>query len=246
MKIVPNFHFLNKFLFLIFLISFAFLNRYVVHPRNVFSRNISKAQGVLGRLEFAAFSKSYSPELRRLQTNGLDVGVQCDYRLEKRRLSHELCSKFFCYLSLYSFVFFLGRSKCVLHRTGRNIQGGEKRFVVSPIQRSGDCTLSREIPIFLDCDVIVNTDKAVSRHHANITFGKCSEPDKLGLSTPNYMLTIKDLSRLGTFITRGDDSSPIPVQSYPTKETVIENGDLVTFGTNKTTFRYEIRSSNLQ
>ncbi|XP_071723259.1 nibrin homolog [Rutidosis leptorrhynchoides] len=82
------------------------------------------------------------------------------------------------------------------------------------------------------CDIIVNKDKGVSRIHAEIKIDtmqrKYSDASKV---------QIKDCSKYGTFVTRNFGSKE-KVQELPNKETTLKEGDLVSFGTSITTYRF--------
>ncbi|KAF3641634.1 putative nibrin-like isoform 2 [Capsicum annuum] len=93
------------------------------------------------------------------------------------------------------------------------------------------------------CDVIVNKDKGVSRIHAEILI---DEMVSLGhsLKKPSNILSkvrIKDCSKYGTFLNRNLDSME-KVHEFPNKETMLKDGDLVSFGTGNATYRFSYES----
>lgn len=89
------------------------------------------------------------------------------------------------------------------------------------------------------CDVIVNKDKGVSRIHAEILIDEMISLDHL-LKKPSNILSkvrIKDRSKYGTFLNKNLDSKE-KVQEFPNKETMLKDGDLVSFGTGNATYRF--------
>lgn len=88
-----------------------------------------------------------------------------------------------------------------------------------------------------DCAVTIQTDKTISRVHAEIIVEAAPSWNALqcfsGIPSPEIRL--KDLSKFGTFVNKEICSKP--VYSLANKETILCNGDLITFGTNNTTFR---------
>eukprot|EP00250_Pteridium_aquilinum_P005707 c15761_g1_i1 orf=361-2163(-) len=108
--------------------------------------------------------------------------------------------------------------------------GSSKYYFTSP----GTYKVGRK-----DCDVIIQTDKTVSRFHAEIKIDVLkpkNEPlDITNLPKPRIIL--KDLSKFGSFVNRNAGSKP--VFSLPNKEIDLNEGDLVTFGTDSSSFRLE-------
>lgn len=87
------------------------------------------------------------------------------------------------------------------------------------------------------CAVTILTDKTISRVHAEIIVEAASSYNDLqGLTDiPPPEIRLKDVSKFGTFVNKEVGSKP--VFSLPNKETVLNNGDLITFGTTNTIFR---------
>ncbi|MCL7042809.1 hypothetical protein MKW94_027966 [Papaver nudicaule] len=77
------------------------------------------------------------------------------------------------------------------------------------------------------CDVIINTDKGVSRVHAEVVVNSMTSLD----------VHIKDLSKYGTFINK-KTGSKAKVHDNPNKETTLKDGDLISFGTGNATYRF--------
>ncbi|XP_059285571.1 nibrin homolog isoform X5 [Lycium ferocissimum] len=89
------------------------------------------------------------------------------------------------------------------------------------------------------CDVIVNKDKGVSRIHAEILIDEMISLDH-SLKKPSNILSkvrIKDCSKYGTFLNKDLDSKE-KVHEFPNKETMLKDGDLVSFGTGNATYRF--------
>jgi nijmegen breakage syndrome protein 1 len=89
--------------------------------------------------------------------------------------------------------------------------------------------------VSIDCTIIIQTDRTVSRLHAEIKLDLINKP---GNSTkcPQETITLKDLSKFGSFVNRTVGSKP--VFSLPDKEISLNDGDLLTFGTDSSSFRY--------
>ncbi|XP_057842424.2 nibrin homolog isoform X1 [Cryptomeria japonica] len=87
------------------------------------------------------------------------------------------------------------------------------------------------------CAVTILTDKTISRVHAEIIVEAASPYNNLQGFTdiPPPEIRLKDVSKFGTFVNKEVGSKP--VFSLPNKETVLNNGDLITFGTTNTIFR---------
>lgn len=98
---------------------------------------------------------------------------------------------------------------------------------------------SSEMVCFEGCDVIISKDKGVSRVHAEIVVDALEHLDqrKKKSSDINTKVRIRDCSKYGTFITRGDDSKE-KVHESPSKEIVLKEGDLLSFGTGNAAYRY--------
>ncbi|KAM7268208.1 hypothetical protein ACFE04_010374 [Oxalis oulophora] len=103
-------------------------------------------------------------------------------------------------------------------------QSGENEYYIF---RPGIYKIGRK-----GCDIIVNKDKGVSRIHSEIIIHtmqrKHSDASKL---------QIKDCSKYGTFITRNFGPKE-KVHESPNKLTVLKEGNLVSFGTSTTTYRF--------
>uniref|UniRef100_A0A1D1YAH2 Nibrin n=2 Tax=Anthurium amnicola TaxID=1678845 RepID=A0A1D1YAH2_9ARAE len=89
-----------------------------------------------------------------------------------------------------------------------------------------------------DCDVIIQTDRAVSRVHAEIIVDvmtpESSSCNKISVNLPG--VRIRDLSKFGTFVNK--ELGNQAVHTFPNKEAALKNGDLVSFGTGVATFRF--------
>ncbi|XP_042507822.1 nijmegen breakage syndrome 1 protein isoform X2 [Macadamia integrifolia] len=89
------------------------------------------------------------------------------------------------------------------------------------------------------CDVIINSDKGVSRLHAELivdamtSFGPLQ---KISAGCPSQVC-IRDCSKYGTFINKKLGSNA-KVHEQPNKETTLKDGDLVIFGTGNATYRF--------
>ncbi|GJW93461.1 putative reverse transcriptase domain-containing protein [Tanacetum coccineum] len=83
------------------------------------------------------------------------------------------------------------------------------------------------------CDIIVNKDKGVSRVHAEILVDALDDTKKKSSSG----VRIRDCSKYGTFVKK-----PVGVKQkvheFPNKEMVLDDSDLVSFGTGNATYRY--------
>lgn len=89
------------------------------------------------------------------------------------------------------------------------------------------------------CDVIVNKDKGVSRIHAELVIDAMTSSDHLKKksSVKSSNIRIRDCSKYGTFINKNLGSKE-KVHEFPNKETTLEDGDLVSFGTGNATYRF--------
>ncbi|XP_059277997.1 nibrin homolog [Lycium ferocissimum] len=86
------------------------------------------------------------------------------------------------------------------------------------------------------CDVIVKKDKGVSRIHAEISIDEMSSLDH-SLSNILSKVRIKDCSKNGTYLNKNVGSTE-KVHEFPNKETMLKDGDLVSFGTGDATYRF--------
>ncbi|KAK9106313.1 hypothetical protein Syun_022324 [Stephania yunnanensis] len=88
------------------------------------------------------------------------------------------------------------------------------------------------------CDVIINTDKGVSRVHAELVVNSMTSSDVLQTSVkiPNHVF-IRDCSKYGTFINK-KLSSGVKVHDHPNKEMFLKDGDLISFGTGNAVYRF--------
>lgn len=109
-----------------------------------------------------------------------------------------------------------------------NSSGASKYYLIS----QGTYKVGRK-----DCAVAIQTDKTISRVHAEIIVEAASSWNALQCfsSVPSPEICLKDLSKFGTFVNKEICSKP--VFSLANKETILSNGDLITFGTNNSTFR---------
>ncbi|KAG5623014.1 hypothetical protein H5410_008232 [Solanum commersonii] len=89
------------------------------------------------------------------------------------------------------------------------------------------------------CDVIVNKDKGVSRIHAEILVDEMISLDQ-SLKKPSNILSkvrVRDCSKYGTFLNKNLYLKG-KVHEFPNKETMLKDGDLVSFGTGNATYRF--------
>ncbi|XP_022895477.1 nijmegen breakage syndrome 1 protein [Olea europaea var. sylvestris] len=89
------------------------------------------------------------------------------------------------------------------------------------------------------CDIIVNKDKGVSRIHAEIIIDEMISVDLSHNKSSNNSskVRIRDCSKYGTFISKNMGSKE-KVHEYPHKETILKDGDMVSFGTGNATYRF--------
>lgn len=90
-----------------------------------------------------------------------------------------------------------------------------------------------------DCYITIQSDRAISRLHANLITEAAPRPDsevETVSDVPRMLLRVKDLSKFGTFVKKESDAKAIALAG---QETELREGDVVTFGTNKTSFRVE-------
>lgn len=78
------------------------------------------------------------------------------------------------------------------------------------------------------CDIIIHKDKGVSRIHAHIIVDEMTKSSLVG---------IKDLSKYGTFVNKNLTSNK-KVHEFPNKQTSLQDGDLLSFGTGNATYRF--------
>lgn len=89
------------------------------------------------------------------------------------------------------------------------------------------------------CDVIITKDKGVSRVHAEIVIKAMTALNALpnehsGMSSS---VLIRDCSKYGTFISKNVEPRK-KVHELPNKETTLEDGNIVSFGTGNAIYRY--------
>lgn len=89
-----------------------------------------------------------------------------------------------------------------------------------------------------DCDVIVQTDTSISRNHAEIVVDKMISLDSSGVGSDKFSSCVRiiDKSKYGTFVSK--ESGNKVVRLVKNKDTVLNDGNLVTFGTSSATFRF--------
>jgi len=87
--------------------------------------------------------------------------------------------------------------------------------------------------------VIITKDKGVSRVHAEIIVNKMNLvnplPNECSHLSPS--IHIRDCSKYGTFISKNVGPKK-KVHELPNKQTPLEDGDLVSFGTGSATYKY--------
>ncbi|XP_004490747.1 nibrin homolog isoform X2 [Cicer arietinum] len=81
------------------------------------------------------------------------------------------------------------------------------------------------------CDVIVTKDKGVSRVHAEIVV------NTMNMLKPLPGIQIRDCSKYGTFVSKNVGPKK-KVHELPNKETELQDGDLVSFGTGSATYKF--------
>ncbi|KAL2317330.1 hypothetical protein Fmac_031206 [Flemingia macrophylla] len=89
------------------------------------------------------------------------------------------------------------------------------------------------------CDVIITKDKGVSRVHAEIVVNTMNPVNPLPNERSHFSpsIHIRDCSKYGTFISKNVGSKK-KVHELPNKETVLGDGDLVSFGTGTATYKF--------
>ncbi|MCO5563654.1 hypothetical protein L7F22_017301 [Adiantum nelumboides] len=90
-----------------------------------------------------------------------------------------------------------------------------------------------------DCEIIIQTDKTVSRLHAEIIIDPIKSANDSNVVRPTCKprIVLRDLSKFGSFVNRSAGSKP--TFSLPNKEKELKEGDIVTFGTDSSSFRLE-------
>lgn len=92
-----------------------------------------------------------------------------------------------------------------------------------------------EIGFFTDCDMIIQTDRGVSRLHAEIIVdAMCPTLSHDGSTCTN--VHVRDHSKFGTFVNKKDASKA--VHSRPNKVETLKDGDVISFGTGNASFRW--------
>lgn len=104
--------------------------------------------------------------------------------------------------------------------------------LLHPLGLSGSDSILLECA---DCAVTINTDKTVSRLHADIIVGPSLTVLPTEGAIPRPSIKIKDLSKFGTFINKQHESHPI--KDLPDAEAPLKDGDIVTFGSTHCSFR---------
>lgn len=86
--------------------------------------------------------------------------------------------------------------------------------------------------------MIITKDKGVSREHAEIVVQEMVSlyPHQTTSSIASRV-KIKDCSKYGTFLNKNLETME-KVHELPNKETVLKDGDLISFGTGIAQFRY--------
>lgn len=89
------------------------------------------------------------------------------------------------------------------------------------------------------CDVIVTKDKGVSRVHAEIVVNTMNMLNPLQNVRRHLSssVQIRDCSKYGTFVSKNIGSKK-KVHELPNKETALQDGDLVSFGTGSATYKF--------
>ena len=87
--------------------------------------------------------------------------------------------------------------------------------------------------------MIITKDKGVSRVHAEIVVNAMNLLNPLPNECSNLppSIQIRDCSKYGTFISKSVGLKK-KVHELPNKETALEDGDLVSFGTGSATYKY--------
>ncbi|KAK7300595.1 hypothetical protein RJT34_11443 [Clitoria ternatea] len=89
------------------------------------------------------------------------------------------------------------------------------------------------------CDVIITKDKGVSRVHAEIVVNTMNLLNPLPNEPPHLSssIQIRDCSKYGTFVSKKVGPN-LKIHNLPNKETELEDGDLVSFGTGSATYKF--------
>nr|XP_043640191.1 nijmegen breakage syndrome 1 protein [Erigeron canadensis]XP_043640192.1 nijmegen breakage syndrome 1 protein [Erigeron canadensis]XP_043640193.1 nijmegen breakage syndrome 1 protein [Erigeron canadensis] len=85
------------------------------------------------------------------------------------------------------------------------------------------------------CDIIVNKDKGVSRVHAEMVFDEMVSIDNT--KKKSCGIRIRDCSKYGTFVKKPVGSKE-KVHEFPNKEMILDDEDLISFGTGNATYRF--------
>ncbi|CAL9219329.1 unnamed protein product [Arabidopsis halleri] len=89
------------------------------------------------------------------------------------------------------------------------------------------------------CDIIINKDKGVSRIHAELTFDSTTSRRDKSSDTSSFVIRVKDCSKYGTFI-KTDLGTKYKVHELPNKEKILQDGDVIAFGTGSATYRLSL------
>ncbi|PKA48083.1 hypothetical protein AXF42_Ash015846 [Apostasia shenzhenica] len=89
-----------------------------------------------------------------------------------------------------------------------------------------------------DCDIIVQTDSAVSRVHAEIVVDEMisHDPSCTGSRKSNSHVRVRDTSKFGTFINKEQGTKAVRLHNG--EEATLRVDETVTFGTGNATFRF--------
>ncbi|XP_017431016.1 nibrin homolog isoform X3 [Vigna angularis] len=89
------------------------------------------------------------------------------------------------------------------------------------------------------CDVIITKDKGVSRVHAEIVVNTMNLVNPLSNECSHFSrnIHIRDCSKYGTFISKNVGPRK-KVHELPNKQTPLEDGDFVSFGTGSATYKF--------
>ncbi|KAL1211413.1 Nibrin-like protein [Cardamine amara subsp. amara] len=91
------------------------------------------------------------------------------------------------------------------------------------------------------CDIIINKDKGVSRIHAELTLDATavSTSRRNKSSETSFVIRVKDCSKYGTFI-KTALGTKVKLHELPNKEKILNDGDLISFGTGSATYRVSL------
>ncbi|CAN0913904.1 Nibrin homolog [Linum grandiflorum] len=88
------------------------------------------------------------------------------------------------------------------------------------------------------CDIIITKDKGVSRVHGEIVIDEMVSLSRLpGESNKSARVRIKDSSKYGTFVNKDREFSE-KVHELSNKETILKDGDVISFGTSNAIYRF--------